>query len=224
MSPYSIAIEQTARLIEQRARYFRNQVVAVVLVGVLTLVWAVVTRSFFPLALLLVLLPVSAAFFVADGRLVARWRSDVLAAWAERNIDLAAFRAAIRAYPALPRETTEGMLATLPFAEDVVTEHRVLAPTRQAVAAASRAKYHKRWDALVLKAVASGIIVSILLSALWMRSWMPLVGLAILLVGPILAAWLPRRRTVAWEAELAVCRRQAGFSEADYAGLVASLR
>jgi hypothetical protein len=222
MSAYRDAINGTTSLVEQRARYFRNHVVVVALSSVAAIVWALGTSSFIPLAVLLFLLPVSAAFFVADSKLLGRWREELLAAWSRMEIDFAAFSDAIRANPVLPRETTEGMLLTLPSAGLLTAEQKLLPPTRHALAAANIAVHRERADSLLLKAAASAIVIGILLAAIWTSSWTPLSGLAVLVLWPALAAGMRRRRRLRWDLEVDACRKEAGFSEADYSRLLAN--
>ena len=224
MSAYRTAIERTTRVIERRARYYRNLVVAVVLIGVASVAWALAARTLSGLAGVLFLVPACGLFFFADARLLNQWRSGVLASWASGELDLAAFRSAMRAHPGLPQETRDAMLGTLPSTAELLEEQRILPPTRQAAVAASLMVHGGRADSLLLNTVTTGVAVSALVAALWMRTWTPLVGLAVLGLWPPLASWMRRRRLAAREAELAACRRRPGFSEADYARLLAAVQ
>src|SRR5205807_582644 len=120
------------------------------------------------------------------------------------------------ANPVLPKGTTEGMLSTLPAAADLVGEQALLTPTRKAIAAASVAIYQSKTDALLLKTIASGLVVSAVLVALFMRAFSPLLGLAMLIVAPVIRASQERRRENRCETEVAACREQHGFSASDY--------
>jgi hypothetical protein len=222
-SAYRAAIEATTRVIERRARYFRNQVVAVLLLGVASLAWALAARSWLGLAALLFLIPACGAFLVADARRLDDWRSAVLASWVRREIDLAAFRDAICAHPALPKETTNAMLATLPQAGDLASEQRILTPTRRAAASASQAAHRGRVDALVLNVAVSAIATGVVAAALWTHNWTPLLGLTTLALRPLAGAALRRRRLTARATDVAACRRQPEFQEAEYERLLPSL-
>jgi hypothetical protein len=224
MTAYRTAIDRTSEAIERRARYFRNQVVIVVLISAFVAIVALVTRLAAALWAWLLLVPACGLFLYADDRALNAWRSDLLAPWITGDIDFAAFRGAIRANPALPKGTTEGMLITLPPAEDLVAEQKLLTPTRQAIAAASLAIHRHRADVLLLNALASGIITCVLLAALWTRSWVPLLTLTIVVLLAFARAWTGRRRQARCEAEVAMCRAKAGFSESDYARTIARLR
>lgn len=224
MSAYRTAIERTTRVIERRAKYYRNLVVAVVLIGAASVAGALAARSLSGLAGVFFLVPACGLFFFADARLLNEWRSDVLASWARGELDLAALRQALRAHPGLPQDTRDAMLGTLPSTGDLAEEQRILAATRQAAAAASLMAHQGRADSLLLHSVASAIAVSALAAALWLRAWTPLLGVAVLALRLPLAGWMRRRRLAAREAELAACRRRPGFSEADYARLLAAVQ
>lgn len=224
VSAYRAAIELTTLVIERRARSYRNLVVAVVLIGIASIGWALAARALSGLAGVLSVVPACGLFFFADARLLNQWRSGVLASWASGELDLAAFRSAVSAHPGLPQETRDAMLGTLPSTADLVEEQRILPPTRQAAAAASLMVHQGRADSLLLNTITSGITVSALVAALWMRTWTPLVGLVVLVLRPPVAVWMRRRRLAAWEAELVACRRRPGFSEADYIRLLAAVQ
>jgi hypothetical protein len=214
---YRSAIDLTTRGIECRARYFRNQVVAVALLMCVSVAVALAARSAVPLLGMVLVVPVCGMFLAADHRVLGHWRSELLTAWAMRDLDMAAFRNAIRANPALPRETTEAMLATLPIAGDLTAERLISTPTRRAIAAESLARHRSHADAIGFKAATAGIAGCALLGAFALRRWEPLVSLAGLVLVPIGDKYLIRRRRSELERELAACRAQPDFSETDYA-------
>jgi hypothetical protein len=216
VSAYRTAIGQTVRAIERRAVHLRNQIVVVVVISALVVIAAIVARSAAVLWAWLLLVAICGLFFHADSRLLNRWRFAVLTHWTARALDFAAFRESIRAIPGLPKGTTEGMLVTLPSCGALVAEQKILAPTRQAIAAASLAVHRGRADRLLLNVVASAVVVGVLLATLWMRTWVPLVGLSTLALVPAVRAWTGRRRQARLETEVAACRAEQGFSEADY--------
>jgi len=223
VSAYRTVIDQTTRTIERRARYFRNQVVTVISIAVLVVIAAMVSRSPSALWAFFLLVPACGLFFYADTRALNDWRSELLAAWITRDIDFAAFGKAIRANPTLPTGTMEGMLRTLPSAGDLITEQKVLTPTRRAIAAASLAFHRRRGDALLLNAIVSGIVVGALLSAPWMPAWVPLIGLTLVALLPLISAWRGRWQYASYEAEVAAARGQAGLSDSDYERIRAGL-
>jgi hypothetical protein len=221
VSAYRTAIDQTTRTIERRARYFRNQVVIVVTMGTLVMIAALIMRSPSALWAFLLLVPTGGLFLFIDSTTLNDWRADLLAAWVTRDIDFAAYRDAIRAHPSLPKGTIEAMLASLPSAGSLVAEQQVLTPTRQAVAATSLAWHGRAADALLLRAGASGLLVAVLLAALWKRGWLPLIGLAALALLPVIRTLTSRWRHARCAITVAACRNEPGFSEADYV-LIAS--
>ena len=216
MSAYRTAIDRTTAVIDRRAKYFRNQIVIVV--GIVT-VAAVGAFAWSAAALwaVLLLVPSCGLFFYVDSRVLTEWRSGLLEPWIARDLDLVAWCQAIRANPVLPKETTGAMLATLPSARDLVAEQKILTPTRRAIAATCLALHQSRSDSLLLNAIASGVVVAILLAALWMASWAPLLGLIALGPLPLVRTWIARWRRARCDTEVAVCRTQVGFSEEEYA-------
>ncbi|HUQ84050.1 MAG TPA: hypothetical protein VM076_23065 [Gemmatimonadaceae bacterium] len=222
-SAYRNAIEQTTRVIERRAKSFRNLIVAVVIVGLGSVVWGIVARPSLGVAGLLLLLPACGVFFYVDAILVRDWRSAILTRWVERELDLSAFRDAIRANPSLPSNTTAAMLATLPRTDSLVAERAIASPTRQAVDAESRFAHGKREDTLGLNVVSVTVAVSAAIAALWARTWAPLLGLTALGLPPLMGLWVHRRHRAARDAQLANCRREPAFDEAEYQRLLTAL-
>lgn len=161
---------------------FRNHVVTVVLLGAGTVSFAVGLRSFVGLVAILTLIPASGFFFLVDNRLLDHWRGDMMARWTRQELELAAFRAALRAHPGLPKESMEAMLATLPATEDLVAEQRILPPAREAAARRLRARDGRRAVGLLLNLIASVVAVASLLTALLVRNWIPLLALTLVSV------------------------------------------
>lgn len=214
---YRVGIERTVKAIERRARYYRNQVVAVALGIIAPVGWALGAGSASPLLALALLVPICGLFLAADHRILDDWRTDLFKAWARRDLDFTAFGDAIRANPALPRETAEAMLATLPIPRELASEQLMSTPTRRAIAAGLIARYGSHADAIGLKTATAGIAGCALLGAFALRRWEPLVSLAGLVLVPIGGRDLIRRRRSELERELSACRAHPDFSEADYA-------
>src|ERR1035438_3425703 len=91
LSPYRIAIDQTTKAIDDRARSYRNLIVTVSALIVGSIGWAAVTRTFSPLIGLVLLFPICGFFFVLDGKLLNGWRSRLFEAWIKKDIDFRAF-------------------------------------------------------------------------------------------------------------------------------------
>jgi hypothetical protein len=223
VSAYRTAIDETTRTIDLRARYFRNQIVIVVSIGAL-----VVAVAFFAGAAALwawlLIVPACAVFFYVDARVLNSWREAMLGAWISPQIDFEVLRQTIRANPAMPKGTAEGMLETLPDARDLVSEQKLETCTRAGVAAVSLAMHRTRADALLLQTIASAIVVAAVLAALWTHSWNPLSAIASVAALPAVRVWAARRRLNRAAAEVAACRRQDGFSEAEFERLRAALK
>ena len=130
----------------------------------------------------------------------------------------------MRANRLLPEGTLEAMIATLPSADDLVSEQGLQTPTRQAIAATTAAMHGMKADALLLNTVASAIVVGSLITAFWMRNWSPFLALGLLALLPVVRHLLKRRRQTQSDAEVAACRAQSGFNEGDYTRIQASLR
>jgi hypothetical protein len=216
VSAYRTAIDRTTAIIDRRATYFRNQIVIVVGIVAVAAVGAFAWSAAALWAVLL-LVPACGLFFYVDSRVLTEWRSGLLEPWIARELDLVAWCQAIHANPVLPKETTAAMLATLPSARDLVAEQKILTPTRRAIAATCLALHRSKSDSLLLNAIASGVVVAILLAALWTGAWVPLLGLIALGPLPLVRRWIARWRRVRCETQVAVCRTQVGFSEEEYA-------
>jgi hypothetical protein len=195
---------------------FRRQAVAVVGLIALTVVYSLAAGQWRALAALLLLVPLCGLFLLRDGRIVERWRGQLLERWIEKEIDFEAFFAAMRANPRLPSRTLDGMLQTLPSLGDLTSEQTLQPPTRRAIAAACVDSHRRQSDALLLKVPASGIVAVVVLAAAWTDSWRPLIGGVALVLLPVVGAWRRRRRRAICEAEVAACRVQPGFDEHGY--------
>jgi len=222
--PYARALEAIARVLQARARNHRNQVVAMVAFGSAVLVVSGTARTPAVLAALALLAPLSGVFLARDATIVNRWRCELLASWQRGELGIAALRAAVRAHPRLPQGTLEGMLVAVPAVEDVPAEQAIDPVTRRAAASVIEATHRERLAALQLSVAASMVAVLAVLAAFWLRSWTPLAALLLVTLRSPARAWLRRRGRAAATAELATCRREPEFSEADFARLVASIR
>jgi hypothetical protein len=224
VSAYRAAIDHTTKTIETRARYFRNLVVAVVALTLISILWAAVTRTIWPLASLLFVLPVCGLFFLLDARHLDAWRSQLLDAWIKKEIDFRALHEAVTAVPMLPKGTVRGMLSTLPTAGDLVTEQRISSSTREGVAAAVAGVHAGQSDTLALKTAAAAIVSGSLVIAAALRRWEPLLGSLAVAFLPILGKWLRRRRIEVVKRRMFAAQARPDFSNAKYEELVALLR
>jgi len=124
VSAYQTAINLTTLTIDRRANNYRNLVVAVVLVSLGSIGWAIFAPSLSALSGFFLLLPVCGLYLFIDGKLLNDWRSRLLEGWVRGEIDFQAFCQAVDAIPTLPKSTLQGMIATLPSAGDLLHRAR----------------------------------------------------------------------------------------------------
>jgi energy-converting hydrogenase Eha subunit C len=186
VSAYRVAIEQTTGAINRRAKYFRNLIVSVAMVSLGSIICAAGTQTFWPLIALLLLFPACTLFFLLDAILMNDWRSRLLESWTRKQLDFEGLRLAVATIPSLPKNTVQGMLATLPRADDLVAEQGVSRSTRGALAVAIGAIDSCAADALAFKVASHAIVSCSLGAAAVVWTWKPLLG--IIAVGLLLLA------------------------------------
>ena len=108
------AIDITVRTIEGRARLYRNLVVAVSAVSVLSILLAVLFRQWLALTGLVLLVPLTGGFLFFDSRLVRRWRAAIVEMGRFRSLDRATFLKTISGFRHLPPNALKAMLSTIP--------------------------------------------------------------------------------------------------------------
>ena len=223
MSAYRIAILQTITTIDNRACYFRNLVVAVVVLTLAFIGWAAVTGTFSPLVGLLLLLPAYGVFFFLDAKLLNDWRSQLFDAWLRKDIEFRDFCEAASAIPMLPKDTLQRMLTTLPLTGDLPAEQRIFSSTREATAALATAMHIRESDIMTLKATAFAIATGSLIIAVILWMWQPILGIMVLALFPFMRKRLRSRRSRALEKRTVAARAKPEFSNARYDELVANL-
>lgn len=182
---YRKAIDATNRLIERRARAYRDIVVAVSFIGLTALGWALWWRSVRPLALLLLLAPLSLLCLCQDRWLLNGWRARILADWTAGVVDFAALRVVLLANPTLPKTTVAAMLDSLPEDGNPRHERAISLPTREAVALTITSSDREHMVGLALVGLAAVLGSACTLLAVLLANWWPLIGL--LLAIPIWA-------------------------------------
>jgi hypothetical protein len=221
---YRSAIDETAMTIRLRARLYRNLVVIVVLTGITITVLAMALSSWRVFSVAVCVVPVCGLFLIRDGQLVGRWRSSLLTAWANRNLDFVALSVALRALPALPRGTLEGMWATLPSAPSLAAEQELSAATRRAIAAQFDASRREQMNALITRVVGCALLVATAFATACDGLW-ALAALPIACCGIVGGEWAMRlfrlRRRV---GQMAACRAEPTFNEDAYRRAVAQLQ
>jgi hypothetical protein len=107
------AIDSTVRTMENRATLYRNLVVAVSAVSVLSIFFMVFFHHWIALAGLVLPVPMTGAFLFLDSRLVRRWRAGIVEMARFRDLDEENFVKTISAFRHLPPNALKAMLLTL---------------------------------------------------------------------------------------------------------------
>ena len=186
MSQYRAAIDLTTRVINRRAKSYRNLVITVAVVFICSISWAIVAQALWPLTGFLVLIPICGFYFFLDGKLLNDWRSQIMESWVKGDLIFRYFYDAINAVPMLPKETLQSMLLTLPKATNIKSKADFATSTREAAAVAVSAIFSCRSDALAYKAVGHTILTSSVIAASSSGMWTPLVGILAVVPIPVL--------------------------------------
>jgi hypothetical protein len=108
------AIDNTVHAIEDRARLYRNLVVSVSAVSVLSILFAVLFRQWIAFTGLVLLVPMTGGFLFFDSRFVRQWRAGIVEMERLRSLDSATFLKTISGFRYLPPNALKAMLSTLP--------------------------------------------------------------------------------------------------------------
>jgi len=115
-------IDVTLRTIEERARLYRNLVVAVSAVSVLSVLFAVFFRQWLPLAGLIILVPLTGAYLILDSRLLHLWRAGIVEMQRLRGLDVTAFSKTISGFRHVPPNSLDAMISTLPASPELTRQ------------------------------------------------------------------------------------------------------
>jgi len=107
------AINLTLQTIECRARLYRNLLVAVSVVSVVSILTAVLCWRGWPVAGLILAVPLAGGFLLHDTRRVRRWFEEILQMRRERGLDAALFLETIGRFKHVPSRSLQGMLLML---------------------------------------------------------------------------------------------------------------
>jgi uncharacterized protein (DUF983 family) len=223
MSAYKTAIDLTTQAIDNRARYFRNQIVSVVLVGAVSIAVAAYAWTLWPLIFLLLVIPLCGAFLLLDGRLLGNWRSQLLASWAKRELDLWPFRDAMAAIPTLPKATLQGMLAMLPWAPDWSAEQTAATNTRERVVVVAATIHACRNDEIALKTLGAMVVTSAMICAVAIKTWLPLLLIMATFLLPLLTRQIRRGRLRKLRTSIVTAKGDADFNAIAFGCLLDSL-
>ena len=107
------AIDTTLRAIQERAGLYRNLVVAVSLVSVLSVCSAVFLRQWLALAGLIILVPLTGAYLLLDTRLLRLWRARIVEMVRSRGLDVTTFTKIISGFRQVPPNSLRVMISLL---------------------------------------------------------------------------------------------------------------
>ena len=108
------AINATLRALEDRGRFFRNLIVAVVMVAGTSVLLAVIFLRWMPLFGFILAIPLVGGFLILDNRRVRCWRSEILQMFRTEAFDYSLFKKTMAGFRHLPAGTVRSMLAMLP--------------------------------------------------------------------------------------------------------------
>jgi hypothetical protein len=183
-----LAIQQamtlTERTIQARLSAYRCLVISVALIGFISFVWSVVQWAWLPLVGFLLFLPLTGSSLCVDGILLNRWRLQLLKMWIDEQVDLDSFCETLCTINVPAKEMLQGMLLPLPTRKSLqITEH-IIPLVRRALAATVQVINACQSDRTLFATIAFTMGLVSLALAVVLPSWLPLLGL--LLVVPVL--------------------------------------
>ena len=217
---YELAISLTIKTIERRAKYYRNLIIAVLLVLFCTLVWAIISGRFATLAVCVFLFPLGHGYFLADALLLHSWRKRLLRAWIEQDFNLQLFGRAMSELPQLPQNTLQAMLDSLPAV--ATTEQYMSIATREAITIAIQSEHANQMENLAIRTIAFILAAGCVSIAAFTGQTRPLFGLFLLL-----AVWPARiilkcirHRSV--QRQIDALKKDANFDTSSYTAVTGS--
>ena len=223
MNIYRFAIDFTTQTIDRRARYYRNLIVVVTIIGIGSAVWALVLWSMKPLLGIFFMAPACGAFLVVDSRLLIQWRNQLLARWIAGELNFGGFSDALGAMSVLPKGTLQSMLGTLPLGDDPLKEFDVSPDTREAIAALVIAMQGGRADALTAKVFGISSAILTVLAVIYFGHWQGLAALLLVPAFPYYASILTRKRLQGARHQIDECRKRGGFDEGTFQNYLSRL-
>jgi hypothetical protein len=182
------AMNVTEHTLRLRLNCYRSLVISVGLVASVSLLWAVIQRSWIPLLGFLLYLPLTGVFLWVDSLLIHSWRCRLLRMWAHEQVDLDIFCDVLRVLRVVPQGTRESMLSSLPTVKNLQTSEDIVPLVRRALAETLHSINACQSDRTLLASIAFTTGVASLALAAALPSWLPLLGP--LLVIPILGIGL----------------------------------
>lgn len=179
MSPYRIALDSTAQTIERRTKHYRRLIICVVLISIGSVTGSIIVGNVLALSGLVWLFPACVLFFYLDGRLLNRWRSNLLRFWVKKELEFRYFFDAVGAANTLPKDTLQGMTSSLPVANDIAIglERNLSGATRTAIALVISMIDACRSARLACKTIGFTVVAGVLNAVCVFWIWYPLLFL-----------------------------------------------
>jgi hypothetical protein len=106
-------LDLTFRTIEKRIKRYRNLVVLIVLIAVISLLLAIFCHQWLLVGGLIFLVPLIGGFSYLDSMTVRRWREEILQMSRLRNLDIALFLKTVCEFRRTTPPMLQGMLSTI---------------------------------------------------------------------------------------------------------------
>jgi hypothetical protein len=175
------AVGLTTQTIDCRAARYRNTVIALVTVTLITLVWAGIQLSWRPLVGFLLLIPLCGTLLYLDTRLVNRWQQQIMQMWIPGHVQLKTLFDVMLTIKTLPAGTLKSMLETLPTSADGTPESPITLSTREAISKTVDVITQCQGNRTLFVMLALSLCVAFLALAALQLSWLPLLGLVSIL-------------------------------------------
>jgi hypothetical protein len=185
--------------IERRARLHRDAVVVIGLLLVGAVAWALFALSWRPLIALALVPPLVALHLWRDARAVEHWRGPIVDAWADEGMEFGAYVSTVRANKAIPAQTLDGMLASLPPASLDESTRRAPA-VRDGVRVVAEIAAARARDHALLVGLARSAAVIVAAVAIATGSLVPLAAIALALLFFLGERAVDARRLARWRA------------------------
>jgi len=217
------AVSITTRAIDARAAHFRNLVIVVVGVAIISLIWGAFLASWQPLLGLLFLVPLCATFLYIDITLLNRWQRQIIDMWVQELLDLEIFSETMLTLRVLPQRVLKGMLGTLPTKENGLSVGHITPGIRKALAVTLQTINRCQNDRMALVAFAYIISCTFLVLAGIRWSLPSLLGL--LFVLPLIAAfkWTNDWRFQRLRKQIMAMKQDQGIELSNYVEVAAQL-
>jgi hypothetical protein len=213
LSSYRTFIEMTSEIIARRTYCYRLLVVAFSLILVFSLFVSILWGGFRDMILLLLFFPTYILYLVCDDRTLNNWRSQILASWKVRAIDLSALEKALLANKMLPPPTLKAMLDTLPRCADLIIEQSYTETLRGAVADTFVLRSEMMSYRLIRNMLMNTIASMILITNVLFLTWIPVLGVLLLPIVALVFRRIKHNRQVKLINILDNYRQSSGFDE-----------